>query len=239
MGDVRAASEDFATLAGYAREQGLAAEEARALLQLGSALSWIDRDRSLAAVERALALAPRTPRRSVAWLNPRVSVSSASCSAGGGTRTPRRVARAIDAARHAGDRRASQPARRPLGVPAESPVGVPSGGPHRRGGPAAGAGGERRLSLHDLPVPPRVGAAAPRRMGGDAPHPPRRAPDGGAKRASPLGAGVPIPDGVAAHARRGTSRRRARSASASGRRRRGPAGPVPRLDRPRVRPARG
>jgi DNA-binding winged helix-turn-helix (wHTH) protein/tetratricopeptide (TPR) repeat protein len=59
MGDVRAAVDAFEALARYAREQGRADEEARALLELGGALSWIDRDRSLAAIEQALALAPR------------------------------------------------------------------------------------------------------------------------------------------------------------------------------------
>jgi len=59
MGDVRASIEDFAARARYAREQGRDDEEVRALLELGGALSWVDRDRSLAAVEQALALAPR------------------------------------------------------------------------------------------------------------------------------------------------------------------------------------
>jgi DNA-binding winged helix-turn-helix (wHTH) protein len=59
MGDLRATVEGFEALARYAREQGRADEEARALLELSGALSWIDRDRSLAAIEQALALAPR------------------------------------------------------------------------------------------------------------------------------------------------------------------------------------
>ena len=59
MGDGRAAVEGFEALARYAREQGCHDDEARALLELSGALSWIDRDRSLAAVEQALAIAPR------------------------------------------------------------------------------------------------------------------------------------------------------------------------------------
>src|SRR5262249_58857598 len=59
MGDVRATVEGFEALASYAREHGRADVETRALLELGGALSWIDRDRSLAAIEQALALAPR------------------------------------------------------------------------------------------------------------------------------------------------------------------------------------
>jgi DNA-binding winged helix-turn-helix (wHTH) protein/tetratricopeptide (TPR) repeat protein len=58
MGDVRAAVDGFEALASYARERGRPDEEARALLELSGALSWIDRDRSLAAVEQALALTP-------------------------------------------------------------------------------------------------------------------------------------------------------------------------------------
>jgi len=58
MGDVKAAIEGFEALAGYAREHGRADEEARALLELAGALSWVDRDRSLEAIEQALALAP-------------------------------------------------------------------------------------------------------------------------------------------------------------------------------------
>lgn len=59
MGDVRATVEGFEALASYAREHGRADVETRALLELGGALSWSDRDRSLAAIEQALALAPR------------------------------------------------------------------------------------------------------------------------------------------------------------------------------------
>src|SRR5262249_54341865 len=58
MGDTKATVEGFETFAGYAREQGRPDEEARALLELSGALSWIDRDRSLAAIEQALALTP-------------------------------------------------------------------------------------------------------------------------------------------------------------------------------------
>jgi len=58
MGDMKATVESFETLAGYAREQDRPDEEARALLELSGALSWINRDRSLAAIEQALALVP-------------------------------------------------------------------------------------------------------------------------------------------------------------------------------------
>ena len=57
MGDVSGAVEDFQSLAGCARNQGRPAEEVRALLYLSSALSWVDRDRSLTAVEEAVRLA--------------------------------------------------------------------------------------------------------------------------------------------------------------------------------------
>jgi tetratricopeptide (TPR) repeat protein len=59
MGDVRASIDEFTERARYAREHGLEDEEARALLELAGALSWLDRDRSLTAVEQALALVPR------------------------------------------------------------------------------------------------------------------------------------------------------------------------------------
>ena len=59
MGDVRDSIDDFTTRARYAREHGRDDEEVRALLELGGALSWVDRDRGLAAIEEALALAPR------------------------------------------------------------------------------------------------------------------------------------------------------------------------------------
>jgi DNA-binding winged helix-turn-helix (wHTH) protein/tetratricopeptide (TPR) repeat protein len=58
MGDVRGSIEHFTARARYAREHGRGDEEVRALLELGAALSWVDRDRSLAVVEQALALAP-------------------------------------------------------------------------------------------------------------------------------------------------------------------------------------
>ena len=58
MGDVRDSIEDFTARARYARDHGRVEEEVRALLELGGALSWVDRDRSLAAFEQALALAP-------------------------------------------------------------------------------------------------------------------------------------------------------------------------------------
>ena len=58
MGDFRAAVDGFEALASYAREQGRTDEEARALVELSGALSWIDRERSLAAIEQAFALAP-------------------------------------------------------------------------------------------------------------------------------------------------------------------------------------
>jgi DNA-binding winged helix-turn-helix (wHTH) protein/tetratricopeptide (TPR) repeat protein len=59
MGDVRGSIEDFTARARYAREHGRGDEEVLALLELGGAFSWVDRDRGLAAVEQALALAPR------------------------------------------------------------------------------------------------------------------------------------------------------------------------------------
>src|SRR4029450_8258836 len=58
MGDVRATVESFEALARYARKHGRADEEARAQLELSGALSWIDRDGSLAAIDQALALVP-------------------------------------------------------------------------------------------------------------------------------------------------------------------------------------
>jgi DNA-binding winged helix-turn-helix (wHTH) protein/tetratricopeptide (TPR) repeat protein len=59
MGDVKATVKSFEALARYAQEQGRPDEEARARLELAGALSWIDRDGSLAAVEQAVALVPR------------------------------------------------------------------------------------------------------------------------------------------------------------------------------------
>ena len=49
MGDVRGSIEDFTARARYAREHGRGDEEVRALLELGGALFWVDRDRGLAA----------------------------------------------------------------------------------------------------------------------------------------------------------------------------------------------
>jgi tetratricopeptide (TPR) repeat protein len=59
MGAVRDSIEDFTARARYAREHGRDDEEVRALLELASVLSWVDRDRSFAAIEQALAVAPR------------------------------------------------------------------------------------------------------------------------------------------------------------------------------------
>jgi DNA-binding winged helix-turn-helix (wHTH) protein/tetratricopeptide (TPR) repeat protein len=59
MGDVPDSIEDFTMRARYAREHGRDDEEVRALLELGGALSWIDRDRTLDLFDQALALAPR------------------------------------------------------------------------------------------------------------------------------------------------------------------------------------
>jgi hypothetical protein len=59
MGDMRAAVNGFEALALAARKHDRPDDEARALVELGGALSWIDRDRSLAAIEQALALVPR------------------------------------------------------------------------------------------------------------------------------------------------------------------------------------
>ena len=68
------------------------AEEARALLELGGALSWIDRDRSLAAVEQALALAPRLRDEALqAHVRGSYGVPAHSVRAGGATRMPRRA----------------------------------------------------------------------------------------------------------------------------------------------------
>jgi len=56
MGDLRGAAEDFTTLAAYAHCQGQVNEEVKAWLAAASALSWVDRERSRAALERAVAL---------------------------------------------------------------------------------------------------------------------------------------------------------------------------------------
>ena len=56
MGDLRGAAEDFTTLAAYAHCQGQVNEEVKAWLAAASALSWVDRARCRAALERAVAL---------------------------------------------------------------------------------------------------------------------------------------------------------------------------------------
>ena len=237
MGDVRAAVEGFEALASYAREQGRADEEA--------GRCWNSAARSPGSIEtgawRPGSRRSRSPPACPTRRCRRMSAGTAAAAhpvrrlAGRGRggvspRHRRRAARRGEAA--------AEPARRPLRASAEPPGGLPGGCSYRGGGPAVGAGGGRRVSLHDVPVPPRVGAAAPRRMGGAARCPPRRTRDGGAKRASPLGAGVPVPDGVVADARREFRERsgalRARAAAGCG----GPGGPASGLDRPRIRPAR-
>jgi tetratricopeptide (TPR) repeat protein len=56
MGDMAGAAADFVTLADYAREQGRAADEVNALIHLATVLSWVDRERCLAAAEGFVAL---------------------------------------------------------------------------------------------------------------------------------------------------------------------------------------
>jgi DNA-binding winged helix-turn-helix (wHTH) protein/tetratricopeptide (TPR) repeat protein len=56
MGEMAGAADDFAALADYAREQGRTEDEAMALDHMVTALSWVDRERCLAAVERYVAL---------------------------------------------------------------------------------------------------------------------------------------------------------------------------------------
>ncbi len=56
MGEMDGAAEDFAALAYYARMQGRVEDEARALDHLATALSWVDRERCLAAAERFVKL---------------------------------------------------------------------------------------------------------------------------------------------------------------------------------------
>jgi len=56
MGDLRGAAEDFTTLAAHAHGQGQVEEEVKAWLAAASAFSWVDRVRSRAALERAMAL---------------------------------------------------------------------------------------------------------------------------------------------------------------------------------------
>src|SRR3989442_12097018 len=163
MGDVRATVEGFEALARYAREQGRADVEARALLELGGALSWIDRDRSLAAVEQALVLAPGLPDEALR-AHVRGFVGCQRILLCGWRDEDAEACRlAIDAMRRAGERRllslhvgryahlrSYQADYRAACRPAEE-------------GLRLAPGGERRVSLHDLPGPPRVGTAAPRR----------------------------------------------------------------------------
>jgi len=56
MGEMAGAADDFAALADYAREQGRMEDEAMALDHLATALSWVDRERCLAAAERSVTL---------------------------------------------------------------------------------------------------------------------------------------------------------------------------------------
>jgi tetratricopeptide (TPR) repeat protein len=59
MGDLRGAAEDFTTLAAYAHCQGQVNEEVKAWLAAASALSWVDRARCRAALERAVVLSSK------------------------------------------------------------------------------------------------------------------------------------------------------------------------------------
>jgi DNA-binding winged helix-turn-helix (wHTH) protein/tetratricopeptide (TPR) repeat protein len=56
MGEMAGAADDFAALADYAREQGRVEGEAMALDHQATALSWVDRERCLAAAERFVTL---------------------------------------------------------------------------------------------------------------------------------------------------------------------------------------
>jgi hypothetical protein len=56
MGDMAGSAEAFSTLADYAREQGRIEDEVKALIDLATALSWIDRELCLEAAERFVAL---------------------------------------------------------------------------------------------------------------------------------------------------------------------------------------
>ena len=56
MGDMAGSAEAFSALADYAREQGHIEDEVKALIDLATALSWIDRDLCLAAAERFVVL---------------------------------------------------------------------------------------------------------------------------------------------------------------------------------------
>jgi DNA-binding winged helix-turn-helix (wHTH) protein/tetratricopeptide (TPR) repeat protein len=59
MGDLKGAADVFAALAACAREQSQVDEEVKALIREASVTSWVDRERSLTALERALALSPQ------------------------------------------------------------------------------------------------------------------------------------------------------------------------------------
>jgi DNA-binding winged helix-turn-helix (wHTH) protein/tetratricopeptide (TPR) repeat protein len=59
MGDLKGAADVFAALAACAREQSQVDEEVKALIREASVTSWVDRGRSLTALERALALSPQ------------------------------------------------------------------------------------------------------------------------------------------------------------------------------------
>src|SRR5262249_52490255 len=56
LGEKGGSAEDFAFLADYARERGRTEDEARAVGHQATALSWVDRERCLAAAERFLTL---------------------------------------------------------------------------------------------------------------------------------------------------------------------------------------
>src|SRR5262245_41606671 len=96
---------------------------------------------------------------------------------------------------------AAESARRPLRAPAQLPGELPGRLSYRGRGSAIGAGGERRVSLHDLPVSPWVGTAPSRGVAGVTRRPPRRPADGGAERPSSLGERVPVSEGVVADTR--------------------------------------
>jgi DNA-binding winged helix-turn-helix (wHTH) protein/tetratricopeptide (TPR) repeat protein len=59
MGDMKKAAEDLTALADLARERSMVETEVKALLYTASALSWVDRQGSLEALERAVALIPQ------------------------------------------------------------------------------------------------------------------------------------------------------------------------------------
>jgi DNA-binding winged helix-turn-helix (wHTH) protein/tetratricopeptide (TPR) repeat protein len=56
MGDMKRSAEDFGELVANARQQGQVERQVRALLYLGSALFWIDREQCLGAVDQAVEL---------------------------------------------------------------------------------------------------------------------------------------------------------------------------------------